>query len=657
MSQLMMPMEDQEFTLRFSETFSRLVGADLEGAWPDAFGRALVDDLSSSGVKGIRTLSLFAGAGGLDIGFHDAGFEIVEAVELEEKFTETLRANAVRGGYLDGVQPRCIDVCEYDPDPELQVDFVIGGPPCQTFSAAGRRASGVMGTDDPRGRLFLEYVRVLEILRPTAFVFENVYGIVGAQGGKPWRAVCEAFRDIGYRVHSRVLDAADYGVPQHRERLIIVGTESADYRFPRPTHGPDSPDQAPYYSASEAVESVETGAEWKGLGGRYGYLLADVPPGLNYSFFTARMGHPEPVFAWRSKFSDFLYKADPELPVRTIKAQGGQYTGPFSWHNRPFTVSELKRLQTFPDAYDIVGGRGTAIHQIGNSVPPQLARIIALSIREQVFGAQIPIELSYLRDGEKLGFRTRKRKLTVRYEEKARVALEERANQGKHRNSAKRARTLTNGDLVRWVGPSFEWTEDAAAGTARRVNVRLEIGTTEWSIALSGSSWRAKPKFRIEITPSGEGHWPLPVDRIELVGHQLDTAVYRGVWSALEEVVAERTGVADLVQLNGYYQYPSSLSARMKCLSGKPDQVWEAMTKVVSGIGVARNLDSMDLACLWGLAETDADRIEELLRALRGIGYEVRSHGTNAQMKAGEFLLPYRFPTLTPMSVQLRKTL
>ena len=80
------------------------------------------------------------------------------------------------------------------------------------------------------------------------------------------------------------------------------------------------------------------------MNGRYGHLLAEVPPGLNYSFFTEKMGHPRPVFAWRSKFSDFLYKADPSEPIRTLKAQGGQYTGPFHWANRPFTIGEFKRL-------------------------------------------------------------------------------------------------------------------------------------------------------------------------------------------------------------------------------------------------------------------------------------------------------------------------
>lgn len=92
------------------------------------------------------------------------------------------------------------------------------------------------------------------------------------------------------------------------------------------------------------------------------------------------MGHPNPIFAWRSKFSDFLYKADPNVPVRTIKAQGGAYTDPVHWDNRFFAYPEYKRLQTFPDDYEISGTKQIAIKQIGNSVPPQMARMMAIAI-------------------------------------------------------------------------------------------------------------------------------------------------------------------------------------------------------------------------------------------------------------------------------------
>src|SRR6187402_1620070 len=307
----------------FSRQLSSLdVDVDSAG-WPDDFGRALRGALADA--ERVKTLSLFAGGGGLDLGFHDAGFEIVEAVELEEKYTATLERNSGAGRQLEGTVVRCLDVRKYKPPACLEVDFIIGGPPCQTFSAAGRRASGVWGTDDERGTLFEEYVRLLQDLQPAGFLFENVYGILGADGGKAWEQIRAAFEEIGYRLSWRILDSADYGVPQHRERLFIVGAREVDYRFPRPSHGPDSAGEAPFYAGGVAVDGVADGDGGEAppsVNGRYGHLLEEIPPGLNYSYFTDVMGHPEPVFAWRSKFSDFLYKADPERPVRTIKAQG-----------------------------------------------------------------------------------------------------------------------------------------------------------------------------------------------------------------------------------------------------------------------------------------------------------------------------------------------
>ena len=129
--------------------------------WPDAFGRNLKRWLQNRSVAKIPTLSLFSGGGGLDIAFHDAGFEILELVEIDPRFAATLSENAKPGRMLEGGNVICADIRTYSPSADLKVDFIIGGPPCQTFSAAGRRASGVKGTSDPRGTLFEEYVRIL----------------------------------------------------------------------------------------------------------------------------------------------------------------------------------------------------------------------------------------------------------------------------------------------------------------------------------------------------------------------------------------------------------------------------------------------------------------------------------------------------------------
>lgn len=142
---------------------------DIQPGWPDVFGRIVHERLAQKYIP-IRTLSLFSGGGGLDIAFHDAGFNIVEMVEIESKYAKTLSANAEPAGYFDESRVRCADIREYAPADDLSVDFIIGGPPCQTFSAAGRRAAGVRGTSDPKGMLFQEYVRILGSVQPRGFL-------------------------------------------------------------------------------------------------------------------------------------------------------------------------------------------------------------------------------------------------------------------------------------------------------------------------------------------------------------------------------------------------------------------------------------------------------------------------------------------------------
>ena len=421
--------EHQSADSWFSEALDFLNIQETPG-WPDHFGDSFRAWLNKKAINPIKTLSLFSGGGGLDIAFHDMGFDIRECVEIENKFTETLKANSQKGKKLSDTLITSIDIREYEPKVK-EIDFIIGGPPCQSFSAAGARAAGVKGIDDQRGTLFEEYVRILKQLNPKGFLFENVYRIVGAQDGKPWELIQKAFQDAGYQLFWRIIDAADYGVPQHRERLIIVGVKVGQFLFPYPTHGPDSLDRRPFYNARMAVNGLETSNGQIGLGGRHGHLLNDIPPGLNYSFYTEKLGHPQPIFGWRSKFSDYLYKADPEVPVRTIKAQGGQYTGPFSWENRPFTLAELKRLQTFPDDYLISGNRQIAIMQLGNSVPPQLGRIFAVSILNQIFNMELPFSIKYMPQLMLLGFRTRKAALTKIYAQKAKEAIAQLMVSGK----------------------------------------------------------------------------------------------------------------------------------------------------------------------------------------------------------------------------------
>lgn len=633
----------------------RELGISCVRAYPDRFGLSVGNWLAQQSYPTIRTLSLFSGGGGLDIAFHDAGFDIVQMVELEAKYIKTLEINSMPGKWLENAKPICIDIRQYFPSPDLNIDFIIGGPPCQTFSAAGRRAAGVAGTSDARGILFQEYVRILKTLQPKGFLFENVYGMTGAQQGEAWQEIQNAFQQAGYTIHFRVLDAADYGVPQHRERLFIVGLREGNYMFPYPTHGPDSPDGEPFYIAGEAVAGADTSDVQAGIGGRYGHLLTEIPPGLNYSFYTKEMGHPNPIFSWRSKFSDFLYKADPQMPVRTIKAQGGQYTGPFSWENRRFSIAELKRLQTIPDDYKLVGNRQVCIEQIGNSVPPQLGRILALSILDLIMGVKLPFPMHYLPASKQLGFRQRKRQLTEIYAQKAKDAI---ANLPltKQPPSKVLSDCVIQGQTVRFLSADFAWNKKHFSSSFQ-INLTYELNNSCWTIAaLTDETRKDENLYFIEICPTwGYENWVLGTGKVKLCARDLDKRLFTALWKAFEEKVSEVTGMADLVQLSGYYQYNPRISGVLTVQHNlKVEPFWRVVQCVVRGIGVATQLSAQGLALLWGV---NADEVFSYLHCLRGMGYEVRNHNTNPQIPKGEYLIPYGFPTLTSKSVQLRKQL
>ena len=609
--------------------------------WPDRFGEYLRSFTLNHGTP-IRTLSLFSGAGGLDIGFHDAGFDIIESCEIECKFCDTLVMNHGEGKYF-GLRGNvvCKDIREYDPE-YSDVDFIIGGPPCQTFSAAGRRANGVLGTDDARGLLFHEYVRILKTIKPIGFVFENVYGIIGAQGGRAWRQIEEGFSEAGYTLHYRILDTADYGAPQHRERLIIVGLRNhGEYRFPRPLFGPDSHTGMDFYTAAQAIATAPNreGDIPETIGGRYGDLIPAIPPGLNYSYYTEKMGNPKAVFAWRSKFSDFMYKADPNAPVRTIKAQGGQYTGPFHWENRHFSIPELKRLQTFPDSYLIAGGTGTQIKQIGNSVPPQFARILALSIRSQVFGLQLPFELETLDANETLGFRKRKTELTRQYQRKAANAL-----RGEKTHAVQAAEFAESYTAQLSSNFAFNATD---AGMYRVRQSPWKNGTLHLTVS-EKSSGLVKRSYTIVVSPTNG--WGLPFNSIQGTAMGSGPKVLTVWWKALEQALKDKRIKADLVQLASYYQYSSNLECLLT--SDTDDELSRSLKAITSGDATRNMYDASVLADILGIRE---ESVLSVAKQLRELGYEIRNWNTNNQIPEGMWLIPYEFPTLTPLSVQLGK--
>lgn len=337
------------------------------------------------------TISLFSGAGGLDLGAAQAGFHIASAVEINGDAADTLEKNfhseavtvirddittvstedlLARGGFKNGERPR----------------LLIGGPPCTPFSKSGFWLDWKRKGLDPAASLLQEYTRVLAEARPRAFLLENVYALTynNTQSRPAFDRLRREIDEAGYDCNWAVLNAADYGVPQARPRLIMLGVEKGNPVpvLPVPTHtgkwerrSTGLAEGLPHVSVGEALADLTTiPEEGELVGGQFGHLLPDVPPGGNYLHYTEKRGHPTPLFEWRSRYWSFLLKLDPTRPSPTIQAQPGPYVGPFHWENRRLRVPEMKRLFGFPDDYEFVGSRNSVQAQLGNCVPPPLAQ-------------------------------------------------------------------------------------------------------------------------------------------------------------------------------------------------------------------------------------------------------------------------------------------
>ncbi len=347
-------------------------------------------------------VSLFAGAGGLDLGFEQAGFSVVYSVENEQTAVETLDLNRKYFPDLGHLRPQ--DITRLDPEQVMrdldvaigEVDLLLGGPPCVAFSKSGFHLEYKRQGRDPRAGLLWDYLRFLDALRPRAFVMENVFGLAYRNQSSPFfTGLKEGIRKLGYSLTAAVLNAADYGVPQNRQRVFLIGSrENQPLRFPPPTHWGEHErrrppenlgDLLPHVTSGQVFEDLVTSPEPEEVvGGKFGHLLPGVPPGRNYLYFTAHEGHPHPIFEWRSRYWTFLLKLDPSRPASTIQAQPGPYVGPFHWENRRLRVPELRRLHGFPDDFRFAGTRRAIQVQVGNAVPPPLARTIGVAMRHQL---------------------------------------------------------------------------------------------------------------------------------------------------------------------------------------------------------------------------------------------------------------------------------
>lgn len=384
----------------------------------------------------LRAIDLFCGAGGLSAGFRAAGYELAYALDKDDEAIETYTLNH------PGVPAEPVSIDDRTPEQiaELagKVDVVVGGPSCQSFSTAGRK-NGWVRKGDPRNDLWKKMLSIVETLKPKAFLLENVPGMLYWKQGEFGAHVLDEFEKLGYAVTKDILLAADYGVPQRRRRLFIVGIlGTAPFVFPAKTHlGGWRRDYLELWEKKRKEQGLLRHVRaWEAIGDlpeatADGKVTA-VPDAGRQTPFSRRMrqrrrtgfitGHaPFPISAdhldlvmhvpqggtWRdiprhllpdryrgmrrTDSTNLLGRLAPGLPAYTITTQfnnvtTGCFTHPY--YDRALTPREAARIQTFPDRYEFVGNPSSVCRQIGNAVPPLLAHVLASAIAEAVLGKE-----------------------------------------------------------------------------------------------------------------------------------------------------------------------------------------------------------------------------------------------------------------------------
>jgi len=369
--------------------------------------------LANSDSSKLKVVDLFAGVGGLSYGFSkNRKFEIVAANEILAPMAEAYRQNHPEVKMYEGdIKDFGRNLIRRDMGILVgEVDLVVGGPPCQAYSTVGKRL-----LDDPRGQLFQEYFRVLKELKPRAFIFENVKGLISMSGGELLPTIVEKFESLGYAVKWDLLNAADYGVPQTRERVIIVGSIDGDFIFPKQTHGdPES-----------QVFKIGNLLPWLTLGDAIGDLpfIGSGEESFEYSTLPQndfqkqmRIGAPSKIRDHNAAVHNLdllrMIHALPEggspldIPQSLRPKSGFPNTYSRLWWGHPsttvtrnlgtpsssrcihpyadrgLTTREGARIQCFPDSYIFHGSRTDKNLQIGNAVPTFLSKALSSQMQK-----------------------------------------------------------------------------------------------------------------------------------------------------------------------------------------------------------------------------------------------------------------------------------
>jgi DNA (cytosine-5)-methyltransferase 1 len=355
----------------------------------------------------MNAISLFSGCGGLDYGMEAAGWNIAYRNDVDRQSCSTLRLNGKANVQCAPIEEVSSSDIRRFVGSKGSVDLVVGGPPCQPFSKSAYWSRGdTLRLDDPRANTLSEYFRIVEEFAPKAFLLENVHGISYSGKEEGFRYIVSKVSEINrkagtsYRPAWRVINAADYGVPQLRFRFFLAALRSGkEFVFPRPTHAfaGDNPEAAaspalfdaslaPYSTAWDALARVEPEPdEMLDVTGKWGKLLPSIPEGENYLWHTDRKGGL-PLFGWRTRYWSFLLKLAKNRPSWTIQAQPGPAIGPFHWNSRKLSWRELAAIQTFPSGFRIESSRVETQRQIGNAVPSLLAEVLGRSLMEHAFG-------------------------------------------------------------------------------------------------------------------------------------------------------------------------------------------------------------------------------------------------------------------------------
>lgn len=344
----------------------------------------------------MKVLSLFTGAGGLDLGLEAAGYEIAGAVEIDNDARSTLRLNRpewqlAEPGDLFTYRPN--EILELFGLRRKEVCILSGGPPCQPFSKSSYWNGDTKRLEDPRSKTIKSYLRVCEAALPYVILLENVDGLLFQGKDEGLQLILRRIKLINsrnltnYQPQILKVNAADFGAPQRRERVFLLAfRDGRIIQFPEPTHadGKELP-----LTAWDAIGGLTVSDEASlALTGKWADLLPSIPEGNNYLWHTEK-GDGKPLFNYRSRYWSFLLKLAKNRPSWTLQAQPGPATGPFHWRNRRLSVEEMCLLQTFPEDYEIVGSYGSARKQVGNAVPSMLGELIGLEIRRQIFGERV----------------------------------------------------------------------------------------------------------------------------------------------------------------------------------------------------------------------------------------------------------------------------